>query len=253
MKKIIGIVLGMSIFVSILSAIGIKSDNLSLTYASTDVLSEATATTTIPTTIEPPVSTVAPATTVQTTNQPDFVPTPDDGVYSISISNKKISMGIKDRVKINICEVNDNNNIIRDSKMIDEVINNGEVCFKSRNKKVATVSKNGVIKAKSEGKVIVSVAYGDRIPGSGRHNVEVKVIGNTFKTKEVRLKRGQRKVLKATLGKEKQIKFRVCDKNIIRVVKKQEKSIVVKGVKKGKTFVKAMAGGKKAKCKVIVK
>lgn len=217
MKKIFGIVLYMSIFVSILSVIGIKSDNLTLTHASTEI------------------------------------PIPDDGVYSISISNKKISMGINDRVKINICEVNDNNKIIRDSKMIDEVINNGEVCFKSRNKRVATVSKKGVIKANSKGKAIILVAYGDRIPGSGRHNVEVKVIGNTFKTKVVRLKRGQRKVLKATLGIEKQIKFHVYDKSIIRVVKKQAKSLVVKGVKKGKTFVKAMAGGKNAKCKVIVK
>ena len=200
-------------------------------------------------------SATAPVMTPNPTNinEPTYVPTPDDGVYSIKIRKKRYKMGIKDKVSIIISEIKDNDIVINDSEKIAEIIDEGDIVFKSRNMKIVTVSPKGVIKAKAEGKAQIIVSYAEGILNASRHYIEVKVLGNKFERSKYIIKRGSEKTLRAQLGTEKKIKFSIRGKHIAEIVRKSSKSAIVRGINKGKAVVIAKAKGKTARCKVIVK
>jgi len=132
MKRVIGIVLGICVITAMMSVIVFGNKYGSVIHA--DVVRLATEST--------------------------YVPMPDKGSYSISLRKKKYKMGIKDNVRVIIKEIKDDDVVISDPAKIAEIIDEGEVAFKSRNTKIATVSSKGVIKAKAEGTANIMVAYG---------------------------------------------------------------------------------------------
>ena len=77
-----------------------------------------------------------------------------------------------------------------------------------------------------------------------------------FIKKKVKIKKGKKAKLKLKLSGATKAIFKLKNKKmkkILKIAKKKAKMVVVKAKKKGKAIVIATAGGKKAKCKVIVK
>ena len=93
------------------------------------------------------------------------------------------------------------------------------------------------------------------IPSAGSSvvpdNITIK-----FKKKKVTIRKGRKKTLKVKLAGAKKARFKLKNKKmkkIVKIVKKKAKKVVIKAKKKGKAVVIAKAGGRKAKCKVIVR
>lgn len=131
---------------------------------------------------------------------------------------------------------------------------NKAVTWKSSNKKVATVTTEGVVTAKKPGtaKITVTTEEGDK-----RATCRVTVAARAKKIKlnrpKLSLARGKSSTLKATtnpIGAKYGLTWISNNKKVARVSAKG----IVKGVKKGKATIKVKtANGKTAKCVVTVK
>ena len=131
-----------------------------------------------------------------------------------------------------------------------------KVTWKSSNKKVATVDKNGKVKAVKKGtaKITASTANGKKAVCTITVNDPVKVKSIRFDKKTYKVKRGKNIILKTIItpknASNKELSFESDDKKIATV----DKNGKVKGLKKGTVTitVRTKDGKKKASCKVKV-
>lgn len=127
-----------------------------------------------------------------------------------------------------------------------------KVTYKTSNKKVATVSSKGVIKAVNPGKATITVK-------SGSKSKKVTVVVNTVKTTKITnvastatVKRGKTLTLKPKLtpsDSTEAIKYTTSNKKVAAVSSKG----VIKDMKKGTAIITVTSGRKKVTCKVTVK
>lgn len=166
-------------------------------------------------------------------------------VQSGTVATKKIS-GVPKKLKIT------KGKKATLSPTIKPITSQQKVTYSSSNKKVATVSSKGVIRAKSSGKAKITVK-------SGSKKVTVTVTVPKIAPKKitgvataVTLKKGRTKTLKPKLspaGSEATIKYSSSNKKVAAVSSKG----VITAKKKGKTVITVKAGSVSVKCKVTVK
>ncbi len=135
---------------------------------------------------------------------------------------------------------------------VTPVTSKEKITYTSSNKKVATVSKNGVIRAKKAGTAKITVK-------SGKKKVVVTVKVKTVKTTNIsgipatkRIKKGKTFRIKAVAtpkNTDEKITFKSSNKKVATVTSKG----VVKGKKKGTATITVQSGSKKVTCKVTVK
>ena len=135
---------------------------------------------------------------------------------------------------------------------VTPVTSKEKVTYSSSNKKVATVSSKGVIKAKKAGTAKITVKS-----GSKKVVVTVKVTGvKTTKLSGVpatkKIAKGKSFKIKAAAtpkNTDEKITFKSSNKKVATVTSKG----VVKGLKKGAATITVQSGSKKMTCKVTVK
>lgn len=135
---------------------------------------------------------------------------------------------------------------------VTPVTSKEKVSYSSSNKKVATVSSKGVIKAKKAGTAKITVKS-----GSKKVVVTVKVTGvKTTKLSGVpatkKIAKGKSFKIKAAAtpkNTDEKITFKSSNKKVATVTSKG----VVKGLKKGTATITVQSGSKKMTCKVTVK
>lgn len=135
---------------------------------------------------------------------------------------------------------------------VTPVTSKEKVTYSSSNKKVATVSSKGVIKAKKAGTAKITVKS-----GSKKVVVTVKVTGvKTTKLSGVpatkKIAKGKSFKIKAIAtpkNTDEKITFKSSNKKVATVISKG----VVKGLKKGTATITVQSGSKKMTCKVTVK
>lgn len=135
---------------------------------------------------------------------------------------------------------------------VTPVTSKEKVTYSSSNKKVATVSSKGVIKAKKAGTAKITVKS-----GSKKVVVTVKVTGvKTTKLSGVpatkKISKGKSFKIKAAAtpkNTDEKITFKSSNKKVATVTSKG----VVKGLKKGTATITVQSGSKKMTCKVTVK
>lgn len=116
-----------------------------------------------------------------------------------------------------------------------------KVKWSSSNKKVATVSKKGLVKGKKVGKATITAKVGKK---AYKCKVTVKV-GLNYTKKS--LKKGQTFNLKL-MGNSKKVKWSTSKKSVAKVTSKGK----VKAVGAGKATITAKVGSKKYKCAITV-
>ena len=117
----------------------------------------------------------------------------------------------------------------------------GKVKWSTSSKKIATVSKKGVVKGKKEGKATITAKV------SGKKLKCVVTVKAAISEKTLSLYVGKSKKLKVT-GASKKVKWSTSNKKVATVSKKG----VVTAKKEGKATIKAKFGKKKLSCKVTV-
>lgn len=122
----------------------------------------------------------------------------------------------------------------------------GNTTFRSSNKKVATVSANGTVKAKKAGKVNITVQVGNY-----KHIVKITVKKPTMKlTKSsAKLKKGKKVTIKVKAAPVSKVTFKSSNKKVATVSSKG----VVKAKKKGTATITVKCNGITKKFKVTVK
>ena len=138
------------------------------------------------------------------------------------------------------------------SIVVTPVTSKEKVTYSSSNKKVATVSSKGVIKAKKAGTTKITVKSGKK-----KVVVTVKVTGvKTTKLSgvpaEKTVSKGKTFKIKATAtpkNTDEKITYKSSNKKVVSVTSKG----VVKGLKKGTATITVQSGSKKMTCKVTVK
>lgn len=122
----------------------------------------------------------------------------------------------------------------------------GNATFRSSNKKVATVSANGTVKAKKAGKVNITVQVGNH-----KQVVKITVKKPTMKlTKSsAKLKKGKKVTIKVKAAPVSKVTFKSSNKKVATVSSKG----VVKAKKKGTAIITVKCNGITKKFKVTVK
>lgn len=122
----------------------------------------------------------------------------------------------------------------------------GNATFRSSNKKVATVSANGIVKAKKAGKVNITVQVGNH-----KQVVKITVKKTTMKlTKSsAKLKKGKKVTIKVKAAPVSKVTFKSSNKKVATVSSKG----VVKAKKKGTATITVKCNGITKKFKVTVK
>lgn len=122
----------------------------------------------------------------------------------------------------------------------------GNATFRSSNKKVATVSANGIVKAKKAGKVNITVQVGNY-----KHIVKITVKKPTMKLVKfsAKLKKGKKVTIKVKAAPVSKVTFKSSNKKVATVSSKG----VVKAKKKGTATITVKCNGITKKFKVTVK
>lgn len=122
----------------------------------------------------------------------------------------------------------------------------GNATFRSSNKKVATVSANGIVKAKKAGKVNITVQVGNY-----KHIVKITVKKPTMKLvkSSAKLKKGKKVTIKVKAAPVSKVTFKSSNKKVATVSSKG----VVKAKKKGTAIITVKCNGITKKFKVTVK
>ena len=122
----------------------------------------------------------------------------------------------------------------------------GNATFRSSNKKVATVSANGIVKAKKAGKVNITVQVGNH-----KQVVKITVKKPTMKlTKSsAKLKKGKKVTIKVKAAPVSKVTFKSSNKKVATVSSKG----VVKAKKKGTATITVKCNGITRKFKITVK
>ena len=129
--------------------------------------------------------------------------------------------------------------------------------YKTSNKKIATISKNGIIRAKKKGTVTITAIAKNNKKAKATTKVTVGKVVKTLKFKEGKKKTvtaGKKFTLHPTYSPKKASTKAVTFKSSNKKVATVDKNGVVTAVKKGTVTITAKtSGGKKATCKVTVK
>ena len=122
----------------------------------------------------------------------------------------------------------------------------GNATFRSSNKKVATVSSNGIVKAKKSGKVNITVQVGNH-----KQVVKITVKKPTMKLvkSSAKLKKGKKVTIKVKAAPVSKVTFKSSNKKVATVSSKG----VVKAKKKGTATITVKCNGITKKFKVTVK
>lgn len=122
----------------------------------------------------------------------------------------------------------------------------GNATFRSSNKKVATVSANGIVKAKKAGKVNITVQVGNH-----KQVVKITVKKPTMKLTKAsaKLKKGKKVTIKVKAAPVSKVTFKSSNKKVATVSSKG----VVKAKKKGTATITVKCNGITKKFKVTVK
>ena len=122
----------------------------------------------------------------------------------------------------------------------------GNVTFRSSNKKVATVSANGTVKAKKAGKVNITVQVGNH-----KQVVKITVKKPTMKLAKssAKLKKGKKVTIKVKAAPVSKVTFKSSNKKVATVSSKG----VVKAKKKGTATITVKCNGITKKFKITVK
>lgn len=122
----------------------------------------------------------------------------------------------------------------------------GNATFRSSNKKVATVSANGIVKAKKAGKVNITVQVGNH-----KQVVKITVKKPTMKLvkSSAKLKKGKKVTIKVKAAPVSKVTFKSSNKKVATVSSKG----VVKAKKKGTATITVKCNGITKKFKVTVK
>ena len=122
----------------------------------------------------------------------------------------------------------------------------GNATFRSSNKKVATVSANGIVKAKKAGKVNITVQVGNY-----KQVVKITVKKPTMKLvkSSAKLKKGKKVTIKVKAAPVSKVTFKSSNKKVATVSSKG----VVKAKKKGTATITVKCNGITKKFKVTVK
>ncbi len=122
----------------------------------------------------------------------------------------------------------------------------GNATFRSSNKKVATVSSNGIVKAKKAGKVNITVQVGNH-----KQVVKITVKKPTMKLvkSSAKLKKGKKVTIKVKAAPVSKVTFKISNKKVATVSSKG----VVKAKKKGTATITVKCNGITKKFKVTVK
>lgn len=129
------------------------------------------------------------------------------------------------------------------------------VTWKSSNKKIATVSKKGIVKARKVGTCTITVISKD---GQKKAKCQIRVVKPVKKVrisaKNISIKKGSKYTLKATVKPSNATIKKVVWSSSNKKVAKVSKGVVT-GIKKGTCYITAKSkhGNKKARCKVVVK
>lgn len=128
--------------------------------------------------------------------------------------------------------------------------------WKSSNPKVASVSKNGKVTAKKNGKATITARIkGTKVNAKSRITVGTPVSRIKLNRKSVSLKTGQRFTLKATMSPKKASNKKISYESSNRKVATVSKKGVIRAVSAGTAKIRAEAAdgsGKKASCTVKV-
>ena len=135
---------------------------------------------------------------------------------------------------------------------VTPVTSKEKVTYSSSNKKVATVSSKGVIKAKKAGTAKITVKSGKKkvvvtvkVTGVKTTNLSgVPAAKNVSKGKSFKIK-----AIATPKNTDEKITFKSSNKKVVTVTSKG----VVKGLKKGTATITVQSGSKKMTCKVTVK
>ena len=122
----------------------------------------------------------------------------------------------------------------------------GKVKFTSSNKKVATVSSQGVVKAKKAGKTTITVKVGNY---TKKVVIQVKKPSLKLAKSSATIKKGKTVKIKATATPSGKVTYKSSNKKVATVTAKG----VVKGKKKGTTTITVTSNGVSKKFKVKVK
>ena len=122
----------------------------------------------------------------------------------------------------------------------------GNATFRSSNKKVATVSANGIVKAKKAGKVNITVQVGNH-----KQVVKITVKKPTMKLTKAsaKLKKGKKVTIKVKAAPVSKVTFKSSNKKVATVSSKG----VVKAKKKGTATITVKCNGITRKFKITVK
>lgn len=122
----------------------------------------------------------------------------------------------------------------------------GNATFRSSNKKIATVSANGIVKAKKAGKVNITVQVGNH-----KQVVKITVKKPTMKLvkSSAKLKKGKKVTIKVKAAPVSKVTFKSSNKKVATVSSKG----VVKAKKKGTATITVKCNGITKKFKVTVK
>ena len=122
----------------------------------------------------------------------------------------------------------------------------GNATFRSSNKKVATVSANGIVKAKKAGKVNITVQVGNH-----KQVVKITVKKPTMKLvkSSAKLKKGKKVTIKVKAAPVSKVTFKSSNKKVATVSSKG----VVKAKKKGTATITVKCNGITKKFKITVK
>lgn len=129
------------------------------------------------------------------------------------------------------------------------------VTWKSSNKKIATVSKKGLVRAKKVGTCTITVISKD---GHKKAKCKIRVVAPIeevkISEKQISVNKGRKYTLKATVKPNNATMKKVIWSSSNEKVARVSKGVVI-GVKKGTCYitVKSRYGIKRAKCKVVVK
>ncbi len=190
-----------------------------------DLLVKAPAPTATPVPAQP---TETPAPTV-TPEQPTETPAPAKGITATAKASTIYTKG-------------------KTSTTITVVKNDvtGKVKFTSSNKKVATVSSKGVVKAKKVGKTTITVKVGNY---TKKVVIQVKKPSLKLAKSSATIKKGKNVKIKATATPSGKVTYKSSNKKVATVTAKG----VVKGKKKGTATITVTSNGVSKKFKVKVK
>lgn len=159
--------------------------------------------------------------------------------FTVTVKNPSITAKADSSVIYTKSKTTTKINVVKDGV-------SGNATFRSSNKKVATVSANGTVKAKKAGKVNITVQVGNH-----KQVVKITVKKPTMKLvkSSAKLKKGKKVTIKVKAAPVSKVTFKSSNKKVATVSSKG----VVKAKKKGTATITVKCNGITKKFKVTVK